>query len=176
MYESGLRCPNIFNIYFFLCYLLTFVQIFKAHPLILNYDQLNASVENPWQPKSEERVIYDNATGNTTVLVSTIKPPYPNTALLSMCLMFGCFFIAFFLRQFKNGTFLPGKVRFKKKKKITFMCFFILINILCQQVRRLIGDFGVPIAIFLMIVVDYSIQDTYTQVCAKFFLSHQGIE
>ncbi|XP_024913668.1 solute carrier family 4 member 1b (Diego blood group) [Cynoglossus semilaevis] len=114
-------------------------RIFKAHPLILNYDQLNASVENPWQPKSEERVIYDNATGNTTVLVSTIKPPYPNTALLSMCLMFGCFFIAFFLRQFKNGTFLPGKV------------------------RRLIGDFGVPIAIFLMIVVDYSIQDTYTQ-------------
>lgn len=49
------------------------------------------------------------------------------------------------------------------------MFFFILINILCQQVRRLIGDFGVPIAIFLMIVVDYSIQDTYTQVCAKFF-------
>lgn len=55
-------------------------------------------------------VIYDNATGNTTVTVNTIKPPYPNTALLSMCLMFGCFFIAFFLRQFKNGTFLPGKV------------------------------------------------------------------
>uniref|UniRef100_A0A673C5F9 Band 3 anion exchange protein-like n=1 Tax=Sphaeramia orbicularis TaxID=375764 RepID=A0A673C5F9_9TELE len=68
-----------------------------------------------------------------------INPPYPNTALLSMCLMFGCFFIAYFLRQFKNGTFLPGKI------------------------RRLLGDFGVPIAIFLMIVADYSIEDTYTQ-------------
>uniref|UniRef100_A0AAQ5ZTK0 Anion exchange protein n=1 Tax=Amphiprion ocellaris TaxID=80972 RepID=A0AAQ5ZTK0_AMPOC len=65
--------------------------------------------------------------------------PYPNTALLSMCLMLGCFFIAYFLRQFKNGTFLPGKV------------------------RRLLGDFGVPIAIFLMIVVDYNVNDTYTQ-------------
>lgn len=32
------------------------------------------------------------------------------------------------------------------------------------QVRRLMGDFGVPIAIFLMIVVDYNIEDTYTQV------------
>lgn len=32
------------------------------------------------------------------------------------------------------------------------------------QIRRLIGDFGVPIAIFLMIVVDISIQDVYTQV------------
>uniref|UniRef100_A0AAQ6INR8 Anion exchange protein n=1 Tax=Anabas testudineus TaxID=64144 RepID=A0AAQ6INR8_ANATE len=68
-----------------------------------------------------------------------LNPPYPNTALLSMCLMFSCFFIAFFLRQFKNGKFLPGKI------------------------RRLIGDFGVPIAIFLMIVVDYNIDDTYTQ-------------
>ncbi|KAG7227881.1 hypothetical protein INR49_013675 [Caranx melampygus] len=114
-------------------------RIFQAHPLILNYDHLNETVENPWTPRVVENIIYDNATGNTTVLVNIIKPPYPNTALLSMCLMFGCFFIAYFLRQFKNGTFLPGKV------------------------RRLLGDFGVPIAIFLMIVVDYSIEDTYTQ-------------
>lgn len=56
-----------------------------------------------------------------------------------MCLMLGCFLIAYFLRQFKNGTFLPGKI------------------------RRLIGDFGVPIAIFLMVVVDLNIEDTYTQ-------------
>uniref|UniRef100_A0A7N6AKX4 Anion exchange protein n=1 Tax=Anabas testudineus TaxID=64144 RepID=A0A7N6AKX4_ANATE len=115
------------------------IRIFREHPLILNYDYLNASLENPWQPRVEETFIHDNATGNTTVIINTIKPPYPNTALLSMCLMFSCFFIAFFLRQFKNGKFLPGKI------------------------RRLIGDFGVPIAIFLMIVVDYNIDDTYTQ-------------
>uniref|UniRef100_A0A674NY79 Solute carrier family 4 member 1b (Diego blood group) n=1 Tax=Takifugu rubripes TaxID=31033 RepID=A0A674NY79_TAKRU len=78
-------------------------------------------------------LIYDNATGNTTIIINTIKPPYPNTALLSMCLMLGCFFIAFFLRQFKNGTFLPGKV-----------------------------DFGVPISMFLMIVWTTNIADTYT--------------
>ncbi|XP_042363742.1 LOW QUALITY PROTEIN: band 3 anion exchange protein-like [Plectropomus leopardus] len=114
-------------------------RTFKAHPLILNYDHLNGTLENPWHPKVEELFIYDNATGNTTIIINTIKPPYPNTALLSMCLMLGCFFIAYFLRQFKNGTFLPGKV------------------------RRLLGDFGVPIAIFLMIVVDYNINDTYTQ-------------
>uniref|UniRef100_A0A671U575 Anion exchange protein n=1 Tax=Sparus aurata TaxID=8175 RepID=A0A671U575_SPAAU len=96
-------------------------RIFKSHPLILNYDHLNSSIEDPWHPIVEE------------------TPPYPNTALLSMCLMLGCFFIAYFLRQFKNGTFLPGRV------------------------RRLIGDFGVPISIFLMILVDYNIEDTYTQ-------------
>lgn len=32
------------------------------------------------------------------------------------------------------------------------------------QLRRLIGDFGVPIAIFVMIVLDISIKDAYTQV------------
>ncbi|PWA16705.1 hypothetical protein CCH79_00017510, partial [Gambusia affinis] len=114
-------------------------RIFKAHPLIMNYDHVNATLENPWHPKVEWITTYDNKTGNTTVIENTVKPPYPNTALLSMCLMFGCFFIAFFLRQFKNGTFLPGNV------------------------RRLIGDFGVPIAIFLMVVADYNIEDTYTQ-------------
>uniref|UniRef100_A0A8D2JG60 Anion exchange protein n=1 Tax=Varanus komodoensis TaxID=61221 RepID=A0A8D2JG60_VARKO len=63
----------------------------------------------------------------------------PNTALLSLVLMAGTFFIAFFLRKFKNSRFFPGRV------------------------RRVIGDFGVPIAILLMVLVDYSIQDTYTQ-------------
>lgn len=86
------------------------LQIFKAHPLILNYDHLNASLENPWHPKLERTADSDNATGNATVLVKSLTPAYPNTALLSMCLMLGCFFIAYFLRQFKNGTFLPGKV------------------------------------------------------------------
>ncbi|KAL6095034.1 uncharacterized protein ACO6RY_16313 [Pungitius sinensis] len=114
-------------------------SIFKDHPLVLNYDHLNATLENPWQPKVREVVVNDSLTGNTTVIVKSITPHYPNTALLSLCLMFGCFFIAFFLRQFKNGTFLPGKV------------------------RRLLGDFGVPIAIFIMVVLDYNVNDTYTQ-------------
>ncbi|XP_013924186.1 PREDICTED: anion exchange protein 2 [Thamnophis sirtalis] len=63
----------------------------------------------------------------------------PNTALLSLVLMAGTFFIAFFLRKFKNSRFFPGRV------------------------RRVIGDFGVPIAILLMVLLDSSIQDTYTQ-------------
>uniref|UniRef100_A0A4W4HB09 Anion exchange protein n=1 Tax=Electrophorus electricus TaxID=8005 RepID=A0A4W4HB09_ELEEL len=63
----------------------------------------------------------------------------PNTALLSLVLMSGTFFIAFYLRKFKNSAFFPGRL------------------------RRVIGDFGVPIAILVMVLVDYSIQDTYTQ-------------
>lgn len=34
----------------------------------------------------------------------------------------------------------------------------------CVQFRRIIGDFGVPIAILIMVLVDYNIDDTYTQV------------
>ncbi|XP_024078555.1 anion exchange protein 2-like, partial [Terrapene carolina triunguis] len=63
----------------------------------------------------------------------------PNTALLSLVLMAGTFFIAFFLRKFKNSRFFPGRI------------------------RRVIGDFGVPIAILIMVLVDFSIRDTYTQ-------------
>uniref|UniRef100_A0A672J2A0 Anion exchange protein n=1 Tax=Salarias fasciatus TaxID=181472 RepID=A0A672J2A0_SALFA len=113
-------------------------RIFKAHPLILNYDHLNDTIENPWHPKVEETVIFDNATGNVTIIVNTIKPPYPNTALLSMCLMLGCFFIAFFfLRQFKNGTFLTRKGELIRPADwATSVC---------------------PIAIFLMVLVDYNI-------------------
>ncbi|XP_056333445.1 anion exchange protein 2a isoform X1 [Danio aesculapii] len=63
----------------------------------------------------------------------------PNTALLSLVLTSGTFFIAYYLRKFKNSAFFPGRL------------------------RRAIGDFGVPIAISTMVLLDYSIKDTYTQ-------------
>ncbi|OCT63346.1 anion exchange protein 3 [Xenopus laevis] len=63
----------------------------------------------------------------------------PNTALLSFILMLGTFLVAFFLRKFKNSRFLGG------------------------QARRVIGDFGIPISILVMVFIDYAITDTYTQ-------------
>ncbi|KAH0503947.1 Band 3 anion transport protein [Microtus ochrogaster] len=65
--------------------------------------------------------------------------PVPNTALLSLVLMAGTFLLAMMLRKFKNSTYFPGKL------------------------RRVIGDFGVPISILIMVVVDSFIKDTYTQ-------------
>ncbi|XP_056149928.1 anion exchange protein 2a [Lampris incognitus] len=78
---------------------------------------------------------------NSSMAVSSSGHPggEPNTALLSLVLMSGTFFIAFYLRKFKNSAFFPGKL------------------------RRIIGDFGVPLAILIMVLVDYSIKDTYTQ-------------
>lgn len=66
-------------------------------------------MENPFIPIITEKVEYHHD-GNITA-EHTVERPYPNTALLSMCLMFGCFSIAYFLRIFKSGHFLPGPVR-----------------------------------------------------------------
>ncbi|MXQ87301.1 hypothetical protein E5288_WYG007504 [Bos mutus] len=90
------------------------VTIFQDHPLQKNYD-------------------HD--------VLTTPKPQaaLPNTALLSLVLMAGTFFLAMMLRKFKNSSYFPGKL------------------------RRFIGDFGVPISILIMVMVDALIQDTYTQ-------------
>ncbi|XP_053782914.1 anion exchange protein 2 isoform X2 [Desmodus rotundus] len=122
------------------------VKIFQEHPLH------GCSVANSSEPVREEADGGENTTwaGARATLgpgnVSLAGPSgqgrprgQPNTALLSLVLMAGTFFIAFFLRKFKNSRFFPGRV------------------------RRVIGDFGVPIAILVMVLVDYSIEDTYTQ-------------
>uniref|UniRef100_A0A667ZKM8 Anion exchange protein n=1 Tax=Myripristis murdjan TaxID=586833 RepID=A0A667ZKM8_9TELE len=106
-------------------------KIFKEHPL------KRCSLDNSTQG--------DVSAENVTVMVNNTVPVTvkvtgePNTALLSLVLMAGTFFIAFYLRKFKNSAFFPGRF------------------------RRIIGDFGVPIAILIMVLVDYTIDDTYTQ-------------
>ncbi|KAL2764893.1 band 3 anion transport protein [Daubentonia madagascariensis] len=73
------------------------------------------------------------------LMVPKPEGPLPNTALLSLVLMAGTFFFAMMLRKFKNSSYFPGKL------------------------RRVIGDFGVPISILIMVLVDFSIENTYTQ-------------
>ncbi|XP_043923523.1 anion exchange protein 2 isoform X2 [Protopterus annectens] len=105
------------------------VKIFKEHPLQNCGSEPNGTAIN------NTTTFYSNTTESTPTKITG----QPNTALLSLVLMAGTFFIAFFLRKFKNSRFFPGRI------------------------RRLIGDFGVPIAILVMVLVDYSIPYTYTQ-------------
>uniref|UniRef100_A0A1A8ILL6 Anion exchange protein n=1 Tax=Nothobranchius kuhntae TaxID=321403 RepID=A0A1A8ILL6_NOTKU len=105
-------------------------KIFKEHPL------KRCSFSNSTEEDSlAENTSLVQTNGTQSVPVSG----EPNTALLSLVLMAGTFFIAFYLRKFKNSAFFPGRF------------------------RRMIGDFGVPIAILIMVLVDYSIEDTFTQ-------------
>ncbi|XP_028291101.1 anion exchange protein 3 isoform X2 [Gouania willdenowi] len=96
------------------------IKVFKEHPLLS---------------------LYPTDTGEAGGFQNAEGPIFnqPNTALLSLVLMIGTFFIAFFLRKFRNSRFLGGKA------------------------RRIIGDFGIPISILFSVLVDYSIPDTYTQ-------------
>ncbi|XP_031419098.1 anion exchange protein 2a isoform X2 [Clupea harengus] len=108
------------------------IKIFQDHPLKRCYAN-NSTAENATAPAS-----------NTSIISILTPSPMeareePNTALLSFVLMSGTFFIAFYLRKFKNSAFFPGSL------------------------RRIIGDFGVPIAILIMVLVDYSVKDAHTQ-------------
>ncbi|KAL2081547.1 hypothetical protein ACEWY4_023400 [Coilia grayii] len=97
------------------------IKVFQEHPLMKTYP-ISLPEVDPDHPEIELPLRNQ-----------------PNTALLSLVLMFGTFFVAFFLRKFRNGRFLGGKA------------------------RRIIGDFGIPISILFSVIVDYSIPDTYTQ-------------
>uniref|UniRef100_A0A8D2NQB0 Anion exchange protein n=1 Tax=Zosterops lateralis melanops TaxID=1220523 RepID=A0A8D2NQB0_ZOSLA len=100
-------------------------KVFAEHPLLKFY------------PPNVQSSL--NASVLSTDTMSLGTRMQPNTALLSLILMLGTFFIAFFMRKFKNSRFLGGKA------------------------RRIIGDFGIPISILVMVLVDYTITDTYTQ-------------
>ncbi|RLV89321.1 hypothetical protein DV515_00014960 [Chloebia gouldiae] len=84
-------------------------KIFQEHPL---HGCLSANTSaEAWGNGSV-------AMANTTALATspaargvTKVTGQPNTALLSLVLMAGTFFIAFFLRKFKNSRFFPGRVR-----------------------------------------------------------------
>ncbi|XP_071347011.1 anion exchange protein 3 isoform X1 [Trachinotus anak] len=96
------------------------IKVFKEHPLMAMYPSDSTPAT---ELQEDEGPVFNQ----------------PNTALLSLVLMMGTFFVAFFLRKFRNSRFLGGKA------------------------RRIIGDFGIPISILVSVLVDYSITDTYTQ-------------
>jgi len=82
---------------------------------------------------------YSNITGETSCSLPDPVTGQPNTALLSMFFMLGTFFIAYFLRIMRTSHYM-GK-----------------------NARKAMGDFGVPIAIVIMVGVSFAAQDTYTE-------------
>lgn len=80
--------------------------------------------------------------------------PAPNVYLMSVILFFGTFITSVILKDFKNALFFPSKVRTKARvwsrtaTKIYFRSLF--------QVRQLISDFAVIIAILSMSLLDYT--------------------
>ncbi|CAL1534908.1 unnamed protein product [Lymnaea stagnalis] len=142
------------------------VQIFSQHPLMEDYcflpDYFNNDTLNETHQHNRSVWLYpDNVSDwinttswtNTTSLPSQLhtnnygasnepspdKENQPNTALLSLILVFGTFLIAYFLRIFRNSKFLG------------------------RSVRRALGDFGVLIALVCMVILSFLMKTTYVQ-------------
>ncbi|KAL0985587.1 hypothetical protein UPYG_G00159010 [Umbra pygmaea] len=100
------------------------IKVFQEHPLMRTYPPaIGLPGTDFYNPKDPDGPIINQ----------------PNTALLSLVLMLGTFFVAFFLRKLRNSRFLGGKA------------------------RRIIGDFGIPISILFSVLLSYCVPDTYTQ-------------
>ncbi|XP_071443219.1 band 3 anion transport protein isoform X2 [Hetaerina americana] len=147
--------------------LLKLYQVFHKHPLVASYchfspgltgNETNNStnITNTWEnvgylPSNTNVVQLEGYGSNLSLHVENGSiivedeggylhlENQPNTALLCTILALGTFFIAYYLRQFRNSNFLG------------------------RNARRALGDFGVPIAIITMVSLDYVIPDTYTE-------------
>ncbi|XP_046996664.1 band 3 anion transport protein [Schistocerca americana] len=141
------------------------IKVFQKHPLTADYcaeqDEFSLFAASWYENSSSsnnstntttvsEPSYVENTTnlgslaanGNSSVLAfvgTEDKVDQPNTALLCLILSLGTFFIAYYLRQFRNSKFLG------------------------RSARRALGDFGVPIAIISMVILDYFVPATYTE-------------
>jgi len=117
-------------------------KIFKAHPLMgsVDYCAHYSALAPCINSTDNNQELNDTEDGPPQCGANPEhRGPQPNTALLSMILMFGTFFIAYFLRIFRNSQFLG------------------------RNARRALGDYGVPLAIVIMVLVDFSTGETYTE-------------
>ncbi|KAH9489557.1 Anion exchange protein 3, partial [Bulinus truncatus] len=128
------------------------VQIFSENPLLESYcpESLYPNEMNNVTESYNRTMWFYNTTEmfNETTLAPSIiefsdeydkKKNQPNTALLSLILVFGTFLIAYFLRIFRNSKFLG------------------------RSVRRALGDFGVLVALVCMVVLSFIMKATYVQ-------------
>lgn len=88
------------------------------------------------------------------------SPPYPPTpqdkSASQLQLTFRGWHLEGHLRVFQLSAWLGGCISCPLASCFQHDCPW--------QARRIIGDFGIPISILVMVLVDYSITDTYTQV------------
>ncbi|XP_046976743.1 anion exchange protein 2 isoform X2 [Vanessa cardui] len=107
------------------------INVYRSHPLGYDYCQNVTEITNnaTLAPPTLNSTDAGNMTSTPAPLVhhQAVIPPQPNTALFCTMLTLATFIIAYYLRIFRNGKFLG------------------------RSARRALGDFGVPIAIVLMV-------------------------
>ncbi|XP_065211580.1 band 3 anion exchange protein isoform X2 [Planococcus citri] len=127
------------------------ISVFKRNPLMRLDDYCSLTEPVVAALVMNDTQLLNNITTNDTnmadpspipdhgpVKMNVIPLNQPNTALFCMILCLGTFFLAYYLRHFRNSKFLG------------------------RSVRRALGDFGVPIAIVTMVTLDYVVPQTDT--------------
>ncbi|XP_011183643.2 anion exchange protein 3 isoform X5 [Zeugodacus cucurbitae] len=125
------------------------VSVYKKNPLLADYHFPPATLATQLQSfgnttmDSLGNVTAAVSASNTTSSVSLVSnivshTNMPNTALFCTILTLGTFTIAYYLKLFRNSHFLG------------------------RNARRALGDFGVPIAIAIFVLIDYLIPQVYT--------------
>jgi len=111
-------------------------KIFGAHPLAEIFWYCDTLPDDCLS----DIISYNSSSPSCSLPELPAKPKtQPNTALLSMFLMFGTFIIAYMLRIMRTSHYFG------------------------RNVRKGMADFGVPIAIVIMVVVAYFGGDAYTE-------------
>lgn len=121
--------------------ILKLITVFQRHPLYPQYVYGDSSL-----PFNTTNQLMDFLNVTLEPDVPILQPSdqfgarnQPNTALFCTFLTLGTFTLAYFLRIFRNSHFLG------------------------RNARRALGDFGVPIAIFIFVIVDYFVPQVYTE-------------
>lgn len=122
------------------------ITVYKRQPLLSEYIyKIDADPEIAFNETKANGTIVESAVNeysNTTFLPSRDDLGMinqPNTALFCTILTLGTFTVAYYLKIFRNSTFLG------------------------RSARRALGDFGVPIAIAIFVLIDYLIPQVYTE-------------
>lgn len=124
---------------------LKLVATYQRHPLFADYKYKNISGKNFTASKDIDeafkysRNVQMNETSNLLLPRDDLGPiNQPNTALFCTILTLGTFVLAYTLKIFRNSKFFG------------------------RNTRRALGDFGVPIAITIFVLIDYTTRSVYT--------------
>ncbi|XP_018336032.1 band 3 anion transport protein isoform X2 [Agrilus planipennis] len=144
----------LISLFFVMESIMKLINVFQRNPLLADYCHLGflAAGEDgnsSLVPFDKQNVTLNTSSDDNQQCLTNptwLLPSYdakgpinqPNTALFCLVLTLGTFIIAYYLLKFRNGKFLG------------------------RSARRALGDFGVPIAIVIMVFLDYLVPQTYT--------------
>ncbi|KAF7271794.1 hypothetical protein GWI33_015378 [Rhynchophorus ferrugineus] len=119
------------------------ILVYDNHPLLHNYcvyettTYMNVS-SNDTSLGGNQTTIPVTHMEKVPTVSNNVFINQPNTALFCTILTIGTFAIAYYLKIFRNSHFLG------------------------RSARRALGDFGVPIAIVIMVFIDFMVPEIYT--------------